>query len=469
MTDEKPTSELIQQVRAEKKVIRFPKHHDGDPLTEDALALRFSERHENDLRYIAAKGQWFKWDGMRWCPEPTHLAFDLARESCRADAETYGNGKPPPVTAQMVAAVERMAKADRRQAATLAQFDAAEWLFNSATEGDMLRAQTFDLRTGIGRSPSPDDYITKRTACAAAPPGTPHPLWTTFLDKITAGNVELQAFLRRYIGYCCTGDTSEHVFIFAYGTGANGKSTFINTVVKIFGDYATVADVGTFIASNQERHPTDMAKLHGARLVVAQETQKGRRWDEAKIKTMTGGDKITARFMRQDFFDFIPTFKLFITGNHKPHLEHVDEAMRRRLLLVPFTVQIPPEERDPDLPEKLKTEWPAILRWCLDGCGEWRRIGLAPPDLVTEATKSYFDDQDVLREWLDDCTEDRGPFAFTTSTLLYASWKQWCDDRGLVPGTVKALSDGLTDRGCVPKRTNRGRGFQSLVLKEIEQ
>lgn len=456
-------------MRAEKKVVRFPKHHDGDPLTEDALALRFSERHENDLRYIAAKGQWFKWDGMRWCPEPTHLAFDLARESCRADAETYGNGKPPPVTAQMVAAVERMAKADRRQAATLDLFDADEWLFNSATEGDMLTAQTFDLRIGIGRPPSPDDYITKRTACAAAPPGTPHPLWTFFLDKITAGNAELQKFLQRYIGYCCTGDTSEHVFIFAYGTGANGKGTFINTVVKIFGDYATVADVGTFIASNQERHPTDMAKLHGARLVVAQETQKGRRWDEAKIKTMTGGDKITARFMRQDFFDFIPTFKLFITGNHKPRLENVDEAMRRRLLLVPFTVQIPPEERDPDLPEKLKTEWPAILRWCLDGCGEWRRIGLAPPDLVTEATKSYFDDQDVLREWLDDCTEDRGPFAFTTSTQLYASWKQWCDDRGLVPGTVKALSDGLTDRGRVPKRTNRGRGFQSLVLKEIEQ
>jgi putative DNA primase/helicase len=459
----------MREVRAEKKVIRFPKHHDGDPLTEDALALRFSERHENELRYVATKAQWFKWDGMRWRPEATCLAFDLARDSCRADTETYGNGKPPAVTAQMVAAVERMAKTDRRQAATLDQFDADEWLFNSATEGDMVTAQTFDLQTGSGRPPSPSDYITKKTACAAAPPGTPHPIWSAFLGRITAGDVDLQAFLQRFMGYCCTGATDEHVFVFAYGTGANGKSTFINTILKIFGDYGTVADVGTFIASNHERHPTDMAKLHGARLVVAQETQKGRRWDEAKIKTMTGGDKITARFMRQDFFDFIPTFKLFITGNHKPRLENVDEAMRRRLLLVPFVAQIPPEERDPELPEKLKTEWPAILRWCLDGCGEWRRIGLAPPDLVTEATKSYFDDQDVLREWLDDCTEDRGPFAFTTSTQLYASWKQWCDDRGLAPGTVKALSDGLTDRGCVPKRTNRGRGFQGLVLKEIEQ
>jgi putative DNA primase/helicase len=468
MTDEKSTSELMRDVRAEKKVIRFPKHHECDPLSEDALALRFSERHENDLRYIAAKGQWFKWDGVRWRPEATHLAFDLARESCRIDAETYGNGKPPAVTAQMVAAVERMAKADRRQAATLELFDADEWLFNSATEGDMLTAQTFDLQNGTGRPPSPADFITKKTACAAAPPGTLHPLWSTFLDRITAGNEELQTFLQRFIGYCCTGDTSEHVFIFAYGTGANGKGTFINTILKIFGDYGTVADVGTFIASNHERHPTDMAKLHGARLVVAQETEKGRRWDEAKIKTMTGGDKITARFMRQDFFDFIPTFKLFITGNHKPRLENVDEAMRRRLLLVPFTVQIPPEERDPDLPEKLKTEWPAILRWCLDGSGEWRRIGLAPPELVTEATNSYFDDHDVLKEWLEDRTEDGGPYAFTGSAQLYASWKQWCDERGIEPGSVKALSDGLTDRGHTPKRTKHGRGFQNLVLRTME-
>ena len=169
---------------------------------------------------------------------------------------------------------------------------------------------TYDLRTGIGRKPDPLDYITKVTACRGAPPGTPHPLWSKFLDRITDGNTELQGFLQRYMGYCCTGFTTEHVFVFAYGTGANGKSTFINTIAGIFGDYATIADMSTFIASNTERHPTDLAKLRGARLVVAQETQKGRRWDETKIKALTGGDRLTARFMRQDFFDFVPTFKL---------------------------------------------------------------------------------------------------------------------------------------------------------------
>jgi putative DNA primase/helicase len=154
--------------------------------------------------------------------------------------------------------------------------------------------------------------------------------------------------------------------------------------------------MGTFVVSNSDRHPTELAKLAGARLVVAQETQEGRRWDETKIKAITGGDPLTARFMRQDFFDIEPTFKLFLAGNNKPRLTNVDEAMRRRLLLVPFTVQIPPAERNPNLAEKLKAEWPAILRWCIDGCLEWQRIGLTPPAIAREATENYLADEDML-------------------------------------------------------------------------
>ena len=224
--------------------------------------------------------------------------------------------------------------------------------------------------------------------------------------------------------------------------------------------------MNTFLASNSERHPTDLAKLAGARLVVAQETQRGRKWDETKIKALTGGDKITARFMRQDYFDYEPTFKLFIAGNHKPRLNNVDEAMRRRMLLVPFLVQIPVEERDPDLAEKLKAEWPAILRWMIDGCLEWQRTGLAPPKIVTEATEEYFADQDTTKQWLEDCTEDGGPYAFTAIGQLFASWKTWCDERNLRPGTGNALSDALVDRGFTRKRATGGiRGFCNLVLK----
>jgi P4 family phage/plasmid primase-like protien len=288
----------------------------------------------------------------------------------------------------------------------------------------MIPAATFDLRTGTGRPPSPKDMITKKGGCACAPPGTPHPLWTAFLERI-APDAELRAFLKRWCGYSMTGATTEHKFCFAYGTGANGKSTFINTITGILGDYATIADTGTFIASRIDRHPTDVAKLHGFRLVVAQETEKGRRWDEAKIKSMTGGDKMTARFMRCDFFDFTPKFKLWITGNYKPILSNVDEAMRRRMLLVPFTVQIPPEDRDPDLFEKLKAEWPAILRWMIDGCLEWQQIGLAPPAIISEATDAYFEDQDLIKQWLDECTERSSndpsdmPFVPPCATFVY--------------------------------------------------
>ena len=295
-------------------------------------------------------------------------------------------------SAKTVAAVERMAKTDRRQASTIEEWDRDKHAFTSG-------AETLNLHNGELHDPRSSDYITKKTACAVAPSGTPHPIWTTFLERV-APDPELRAFLRRFVGYSLTGLTDEHKFVFAYGTGANGKSTFTNTIAGIFGDYATIADMGTFIAASTERHPTDVAKLHGYRFVVAQETEKGRRWDETKIKSMTGGDKMTARFMRCDFFDFVPQFKLWIVGNHKPRLDNVDEAMRRRMLLVPFTVQIPPEERDPELPAKLRAEWPAILRWAVDGCLEWQQIGLAPPKTVTDATDEYFDDQDIVKKHL---------------------------------------------------------------------
>jgi P4 family phage/plasmid primase-like protien len=191
-----------------------------------------------------------------------------------------------------------------------------------------------DLTTGSYRASDPLDYNTKITAVCAATPGVEAPLWLAFLDRVTQGNAELIGFLQRFLGYCLTGFVREHVLVFLYGTGGNGKGTFIDTVTGIMGDYAIVAPTDMFLVSRQDRHPTEIARLKGVRLVVAQETQKGRAWDEAKIKTLTGGDRLTGRFMRGDFFDFAPTHKFLLNGNHKPSLRTVDEAMRRRFLLV---------------------------------------------------------------------------------------------------------------------------------------
>jgi putative DNA primase/helicase len=447
---------------AEDNIVRLSRlQQSGElpPTAEDSIALTFANRHAHELRYVALWARWLSFDGIRWTPDETLHVFDRARAICREIAADCDKPASTVASAKTVAAVEKLARADRRLAATAAQWDTSAELLNAVDK-------TLDLRTGVGRLPDPLDYLTKQTACRCAPAGTPHPLWSKFLDRVTAHDAELQGFLQRYVGYCCTGFTHEHVFVFAYGVGANGKSTFINTVRNIFGDYATVADMATFIASNVEHHPTDLAKLMSARLVVAQETKRGRRWDETKIKALTGGDKITARFMRQDFFDYVPTFKLFICGNHKPRLANVDEAMRRRLLLVPFTVQIPRAERDKELTHKLETEWPAILRWCVDGCLEWQRIGLAPPAAVRAATEAYFADQDTLQQWLDDCTEDQGAFAFSRTAELFASWKKWCEDRNLKPGSAQALSEALADRGFAKKRNNAGQqGFTNLAVK----
>jgi putative DNA primase/helicase len=223
---------------------------------------------------------------------------------------------------------------------------------------------TIDLNTGLDYEPRREDYITK-IAATYLDPDCPIPLWRKFLGEVTAENDELQAYLQRMAGYCMTGDTTEHVLFFFYGSGANGKSVFINTLAAIWGDYAVTAPMEMFIASHNDRHPTELAYLRAARLVTAQETEKGRRWAESKIKALTGGDPITARYMRQDFFTFTPQFKLLIAGNYKPSLRSVDEAIRRRFHLVPFVVTIPKEKRDGKLFEKLKAEWPGILQWAL--------------------------------------------------------------------------------------------------------
>jgi putative DNA primase/helicase len=450
----------------DEKIIRLANLQESGKdrsTSEDAMALEFASRHVHELRYVAPWGRWLAYDGTRWARDETLHVFDRARLICRETAAgcEKANGI---ASAKTVVAVEKLARADRRLAATTAQWDAVPWCLT--TGDDSGEAATFDLRTGIERPCDPLDFITKGTACMAAPRGTPHPLWSKFLNRVTNGDADLQAFLQRYVGYCLTGITSEHAFVFAYGTGSNGKSTFINTVANIFGDYATIASMATFIATKVEQHPTDLAKLMGARLVVAMETQKGRRWDEIKIKALTGGDKITARFMRQDFFDYTPAFKLLIAGNNKPRLTTVDEAMRRRLLLVPFTVRISPAERDPRLPAKLKAEWPAILRWAIDGCLEWQRIGLNPPSSVQDATDAYFHDQDTVGQWLEDCTKNDGELAFTRTAELFASWKGWCEACNIKPGSEMAFSTALAERGFKKKRNGAGQqGFRALAVK----
>jgi putative DNA primase/helicase len=327
---------------------------------------------------------------------------------------------------------------------------------------------TIELVTGIDRPPRRGDYITKIAGTSIADPGTPHPLWSAFLNRITDCNDALISFLQRFLGYCLTGLVHEHVLVFLYGTGANGKTEFVDTVAGIFGDYCISAPIEMFLTSKYDRHPTEIARLKGARLVVAQETTKGRAWDEAKIKNLTGGDRLSARYMRGDFFDFAPTHKLMIAGNTKPSLRNVDEGIRRRILLIPFKVKIPLAERDLKLAEKLKAEWPAILRWMVDGCLEWQRVGLVVPTIVRDATEEYLAEQDVLAQWIDESVE-ADPNAFVLTRVLFKSWKLWCEERNLAVGTETAFSDNLVEHGCFRARRRYGRGFNGITLRKSDE
>jgi putative DNA primase/helicase len=322
---------------------------------------------------------------------------------------------------------------------------------------------TCDLRTGALRAPNPLDYITKEVAVVPAEPGTPAPLWQSFLATVTAGDQDLQDYLRRVAGYCLTGVTTEHALFFLYGTGGNGKSVFVNTLVGIWKDYAVTFPTEMLMVSNTDRHPTEIARLRGVRLAVGGEIEIGRTWAESKIKALTGGDTLQGRFMRQDFFEFKPQFKLMIIGNHKPSLRGVDEAIRRRLHLIPFTVTIPPEQRDPKLEEKLRAEWPAILRWAIDGSLIWQRDGLKPPKAVLDATDGYLAGEDAFALWRDDCaTADAN--AWEASSDLWGSWKRWAEAAGEFVGSQKRFTQALEDHGFVPHRKPFGRGFYGASL-----
>lgn len=429
---------------------------DAPRFSEEDLALRFSERHADSLRYVAAWNKWYRYDNGVWKPDETRKTFSLARDLCRqVSLESKKPERKAIASARTRAAVVALAGEDRRQAATIDQWDADPWALN--TPGGVI-----DLRTGERRDHRASDYMTKITSV------TPDaqcetPLWSAFLNRVTDVDEELQRFLALISGYSLTGLTSEHALFFLYGTGGNGKSVFMNTLIGIMGDYHRAAPIETFTESNTDKHPTDLAMLRGARMVSSTETEEGRRWAESRIKTMTGGDVISARFMRQDFFEYRPQFKLVISGNHKPGLRSVDEAIRRRLHLIPFVVTISPEERDKDLVTKLVAEYPGILHWMIRGCLDWQKTGLVRPHAVKEATDSYLESEDAMKLWLEQCCA-KNPSHLTPVSVLFEIWKTWSEASGEHPGSVRRFSQRLEANGFEPYKGHKGRFFRGLTV-----
>lgn len=442
---------------------------DGYPLTEDGMALAFANRFKDKLKFCHTSGRWYVWTGTHWKREETHLAFEWVRTTCRKHAE-MADSKSAAVKALSRAAtataVEKFARVDRVFAVTAEVWDSDPWLLGTPTG-------TVELKTtGRLRPAHPKDMITRLTVAGPIPlesfaPERDCPRWLAFLRQALNGDAEAIRFFQRWVGYCLTGNTDLQALLFVHGEGGTGKSTAINTIGDLLGDYCVNVEPETLVATKFDRHSTELARLHGPRMARSTETKQGTAWHESRIKALTGGDVVTARFMRQDNFEYRPQFKVNVVGNHTPRIVNCDEAMRRRFNVLPFNVK--PTVRDLTLANTLKAEGPGILSWGIVGCLDLQANGLLRPAVVRVATDAYFADQDIFAQWLEQECE-LGKDYVETNERVWESWMRFASLCGEDPGNRnKSFPARLIAKGFEPIKDTagiRGRGFKGIRVIE---
>ncbi len=448
--------------------------HNTPNLTDLGNARRLVSSHGGELRYCHPWGKWLAWDGRRWRLDDSGEVIrrakatisDLYREAATLDDATRKDLVKHALRSEAGARIRAMvdlAESEPGIPVRPDELDRDPWLLNCENG-------TIDLRTGRLRPHNPADRITKLAPVAYDPAAT-CPTWGRFLDRILAGDPELIAFIRRAVGYSLTGDTSERVLLILHGEGRNGKSTLLEVLRAMLGDgYAMHIPTDTLLAKRHEGGiPNDVARLKGARFVSASEADEGRRLAEATIKTLTGGDTLTARFMRAEWFDFKPEFTLWLATNHRPVIRGTDKAIWDRLRLVPFAVRIPEAEQDRQLRDKLLAEAPGILAWAVRGCLEWQRDGLGYPAAVREATEGYRTEQDVLGAFLIDCCVT-GTGYQATAKELYAAYSRWCDESNEQPIAKNGFGERLRERGFTDARGTHGqRRWHGVGLQDSPQ
>lgn len=434
-------------------------------LSDDDLALKFTERHASDLRYVAVWDRWLIWDCTRWAYDERRRVFDMARALCRDILAEHL--QDPALTdvqrkslrqrlgsAGTIWAVVKLAGSDPRHAVTVNQLDADPWALN--TPGG-----TLDLRSGVMRPHEPNEL---HTLVTAATPEGDCPLFLSILERVQPEQA-VRHYIRRLAGYALTGSSREHVLPFFFGVGRNGKGTIAHAIRRALGDYGLEVAPELLMESHNERHPTEIAVLRGARFVVGSEVDTGKRWNESRLKRLTGGDPISARYIGKDLFEFEPSHTLVVVGNSKPGLRSVDEAMRARVHLIEFGVIIPEHERDPTLAERLQPEYGGILKWALAGCLDWQAHGLAPPDSIRAATAQYLDGEDMISAWVTERCERCGQ---VTLAAAHKAFRQWCESSGAVVLGRNSFSDQLEAHGFKRQTDSHSKAivFGGLGLKQ---
>jgi P4 family phage/plasmid primase-like protien len=415
-------------------------------LTDLGNAERLIHRHGARLRYCWLWSKWLAWDGKRWVKDDSGEVYRRAKETVASIYQEAAAADDERRKAIAKHAMRSEAGARIKEMVDLARSDVPVMPEELDADPDLLNVLngTIDLRTGELREHRREDLITK-LAPVEYDPGAQASAWAAFLERVLPSE-ELRGFVQRAVGYSATGDTSEQCIFINHGTGANGKSTFQEAAAAALGDYAMRTPTETLLARRSDGVPNDVARLKGARFVSASETEEGRRLAESRIKDLTGQDTISARFMRAEFFDFAPTHKLWLSTNHKPEIRGTDAAIWRRIRLIPWAVAIPPKEQDKKLAAKLRGELPGVLEWVVQGCLEWRRGGLRPPDAVRRATVEYRAEMDVLGAFLSECCM-LGDDQDVAAAELYRAYSEWCRDTGEVPVKQRRFGGQLTERG----------------------
>jgi P4 family phage/plasmid primase-like protien len=441
-------------------------------LTDVGNARRVLKDHGANLHYCKPWKSFVCWDGTRWAvdetDEPARMvkrtqaklfkwAADQIEIIAKVDDDEDRNAKLKNLTALLhhclkwerdraITACLNQMKSEAGIPVTPARLDADPWLLSVANG-------TIELRTGRFREHRREDLITKLAPVRYDPAAT-CPLWVKCLDKWMDGSANLTRYLQTLVGHCLSGDVSEQALWFLYGSGANGKSTFILTLLAMLGDYACQAVSELLLQKSSEAHPTERADLLGRRFVATIETDEGKRLAEALTKQLTGGDKLKARRMRQDFFEMAPTWKLFLVANHKPTVRGQDLAMWRRIKLIPFLVTITDAEKDKTLGEKLKAELPGILNWALAGCQRWQQEGLVEPEEVKAATAAYQAEQDLVAGFIAECCI-LNPEVRSQAAKVHEAYADWSGDRMTSP---KMFGKRLEAKGFQRKQIN-GRAW----------
>lgn len=401
-------------------------------LDDMGNAQRFLDIFGEEFRYNYTDKCFLYWDGRRWAADLdgcAERAADAAIEAMRQEAEYYA--KTDDDLAKAFGKHIRSSRSNKSKTNMLKelqhnvpilphQLDKHKMAFNVPNGTLSLRSGTLveHDRAHLITKLSPIEY-TDNADC---------PMWLRFLDDIFAGDKELIRYIQKAVGYSMTGDTSEQCVFFLFGTGSNGKSTFLEVLHSIFGDYVMNIQPETIMVKNNTGNGinSDIARLKGARLVTTVEPNEGVRLNEGLIKQLTGDDTVTARKLYGNEFEFKPEFKLWMATNHKPIIRGTDEGIWRRIHMIPFTVHIPDERKDRQLKEKLEREFPAILRWAVDGCLLWQREGLKQPRAVLDMTRDYRREMDVISGFIDDRCEVGEGFC-AKSSELYSAYSAWCE------------------------------------------